>query len=123
MNGRNINSMFLSIGDLLAVEIPNLYYRIDEKFIEIDCDKNPQDGWIHCPLFKGEYCGDRYKEGELSIIKIRMLEPVSMSKNYGNYFEFDPLRIQTISVVKRFKKNVLDELHHTLTSSEIRSLN
>lgn len=104
MNGKVISKMLLSIKDQVKLSISNFYYKLlpNNKF-DIGYDKQNEEGWIHCPVFTGDYCGDRNRDGELNIIKVRVTDPIPMSHHYYSYLEFSPSVIDSIEILQKAK--------------------
>ncbi len=126
MTTKDIEMLFLNIGDIFTVKLSNYYYKITEqphgdqtwKFLEEGFNKEGQEGWIHCPTLTGKYCGCRWKQNtnELKVIKIRPTKPYKMSQNC--YLEFQPEEIMSILADKKGGGNIIDKICHTLTMEE-----
>lgn len=126
MKTQEIELAFLNIGDIFEISLKNFYYRITKEegqrgVVEVEQNKENEEGWIPCPSLTGSYCGCNYKhggskekEGELNIIKIRVSIPFNMGSEYRNYLTFSPSQITSITIIKKSKGTVLDKIGHTL---------
>jgi len=113
------NSLFLNIGDEIKVTMNNLFWAIKDGKIIDEYDKKREKGWNHAPVLTGTYCGENYKQGgELNVVKLRVLDPFVMSKEYGNYIRLVPSRIISIEINKKVEASVLDKVSHALTLAE-----
>lgn len=121
MKTNEFGNLFLNIGDEIEVTMENFFWTIEkrrgENLINDGYDKEGELGWNHAPTLTGKYCGENYEQpsGELHIVKLRVSSPFPMSKEYGNYIELVPSRITSISVVRKQKPSVLDNVNHALT--------
>jgi hypothetical protein len=117
MDGKIIDLLLLNIGDELKVTVPNFYYKLFENnYFDIYNKSGEKDGWIHCPFFKGIYCGgvnDIYT-GDLKKIKIKIFYPVKIFTRFHSYIEFVPSEITRIEVNKKSKESIIDETTHNL---------
>jgi hypothetical protein len=115
MDGKIINLLLLSIGDELKVTVPDFYYKLFENnYFDIYNKSGEKDGWIHCPFFKGSYCGgvNDVHTGDLEKIKIKIFYPVKIFTRFHNYIEFTPSEITRIEVTKKGKGSIIDEIIH-----------
>lgn len=115
MDAKIFSFFKLNIGDLFTIEVQDFYYKLAEnKKVYFGYHKK-DDGWIHCPLITGTYCGDRDRNGELHIIKIRTSYPVKMWNAYYSYIVLPISYISSLEIIKiNPKPSVLDELCHAL---------
>jgi len=123
MKTEEFDSLFLNMLDLLEITMKNFYYKITEKgeikSIDYGYNKSTEEGWILCNDLYGQYCGENYKQnGELNIIKVRILHPFKMSKDYHSYLSLDPSAIVSMVSVLRQKTSAMDEISHILASGE-----
>ncbi|MEK0336981.1 MAG: hypothetical protein QQN41_06050 [Nitrosopumilus sp.] len=124
MEGITIESLHLNIGDELLIDIPDFFYRFIKKgknnIFKTGYNEKAENGWIHCPVIKGYYCGYRnYNDsGELEMIKIRISDPIKMLNKYHNYIVFSPSVINSIEVLKKGEGNILDKISHVLNTEK-----
>jgi len=126
MKTEEVELSFLNIGDIFEISLKNFYYKITKEegkrsVVEMEQNKENEEGWILCPSLTGSYCGCNYKhggskeeDGELNVIKIRVSNPFNMGSEYRNYLTFAPSQLTSIAIITKTKGTVLDKIGHTL---------
>lgn len=124
MTTKDIELLFLNIGDILEIVLENFSYKISNEegknVVEMEQNKRDEKDWIFCPIITGAYCGCNYKQpsDELNIIKVRVSKPFDMGDAYRNYLEFAPSQLTSITVIEKHKTGVLDKITHALAKEK-----